>query len=120
MVRFLKCPILPIVCCLILLATACLGQDTASQVERRLAGDRAHDWVYKTVVMFMGPGDRCQQGEKYRFKADHTVVISQCVNSKMNAHDRFTYLRFYRSWFHTRFHRRDVCRSFGSQRIILL
>ena len=31
----------------------------------------------------MEPGDKCRQGEKYRFKADHTVAISQCVNSQM-------------------------------------
>jgi hypothetical protein len=69
---------------LFLIGTVCFGQDTPDAVEKRLAGARGRDWVYKTVEMFMGPGNKCKQGESYRFKADHTVVISQCVSGLMH------------------------------------
>jgi hypothetical protein len=71
-------------CLLVLMSTVCFAQDTNEQIEKRLAGNKGHDWIYKTVEVFMGPGDTCKQGEKYRFKADHTVVISQCINSQMH------------------------------------
>lgn len=70
---------------LVLASFPCSAQDSVVQVENRLAGSHGHDWIYKAVVMFMGPGDKCKQGEKYRFKADHTVVITQCVNSQIHA-----------------------------------
>jgi hypothetical protein len=69
---------------LALFNSSSLAQDTAAQIEARLAGSHGRDWIYQKVVMFMGPGDKCRQGEKYRFKADHTAVISQCVNSQMH------------------------------------
>jgi hypothetical protein len=68
-----------------LVGTLCFGQDTQGQVERRLAGARGRDWVYKTVETFMGPGNKCKQGESYRFKADHTVVITQCISGSMHS-----------------------------------
>lgn len=83
MFRSLIRPILPALCLLALVRSASVAQDTPAGVETRLAGSHGHDWIYQKVVMFLGPGDKCKQGEKYRFKADHTLVISQCVNSQM-------------------------------------
>jgi hypothetical protein len=71
-------------CLLVPISAVCFAQDTNDQIEKRLAGSKGRDWVYKTIEVFMGPGDNCRQGEKYRFKADHTVVISQCINSQMH------------------------------------
>src|SRR5580704_12101002 len=73
-----------IFCSLFLCSAICLGQDSPDKIEQRLAGSRGRDWVYKTVEMFMGPGNKCKQGESYRFKTDHTVVISQCVADQMH------------------------------------
>jgi hypothetical protein len=71
-------------CSLVLASAVCFAQASPVQIETRLAGNHGRDWIYKTVEMFMGPGDKCKQGERYRFKADHTVVISQCIDSQMH------------------------------------
>jgi hypothetical protein len=72
-------------CLLILMSTVSTAQDTTGQIEKKLAGSKGHDWIYEKIVMFLGPGDKCKQGERYRFKADHTVVISKCVDSKLQS-----------------------------------
>ena len=70
-------------CFFVLSNASSLAQNTTAQVESQLAGRHGRDWVYKKIVGFMGPGEKCEQGEKYRFKADHTLVISRCVDSRM-------------------------------------
>ena len=84
MSRSFRVPIVSVVCYLTLACAGSLAQDTAAQIENRLAGTHGRDWIYQKVVMFMGPGENCKQGEKYRFKADHTVAISRCVDKQMH------------------------------------
>lgn len=84
MFRSLSKSVLWVIGCLIVISTVCAAQGTSAQIETRLAGSHGRDWIYKTVEMFMGPGDKCKQGERYRFKADHTVVISQCIDAQMH------------------------------------
>jgi hypothetical protein len=84
MSRSLSNSLVPAICLLFMLSSVCSAQDTTEQIEKRLAGPRGRDWVYKTVEMFMGPGNKCKQGESYRFKADHSLVISQCVSGVMH------------------------------------
>lgn len=55
------------------------GADLDS-AEKQLAGTQAREWILKRWVPFMGAGKRCKQGESYRFRADHTVTISNCVD----------------------------------------
>jgi hypothetical protein len=70
-------------CSLILFGATCFAQDAPEKVEQRLTGAHGHDWIAKPIVQFLGPGDKCKEGEKYRFKSDHTVVFSQCIDSHM-------------------------------------
>jgi hypothetical protein len=57
--------------------------DQASEQAAKLAGRKAKEWVLTKFETFMGAGDRCISGESYRFKVDHTVVISTCVSGKV-------------------------------------
>lgn len=58
--------------------------DSADQIAKRLAGVESREWVFKRFETFMGAGNRCRQGESYRFKADHSVIISRCVNGEVH------------------------------------
>jgi hypothetical protein len=58
--------------------------DSADEMEKRLAGAHAREWVFKKFETYMGAGNKCKQGESYRFKADHTVTISRCVNGEIH------------------------------------
>jgi hypothetical protein len=84
MSRSLRKSVVVALCSLLVVSHICFAQDTPDQVEKRLAGTHGRDWVFKTVEMFMGPANKCKQGESYRFKADHSVVISQCVSGVMH------------------------------------
>ena|SRR5713101_10149513 len=52
-------------------AVGTVATDTPEQVTRKLAGSNAREWVFKKWKTFLGAGDRCQQGESYRFTAQH-------------------------------------------------
>lgn len=54
--------------------------DQAADEAAKLTGTKAREWVFKKWETFMGPGDKCKSGESYRFKIDHSVVISNCVS----------------------------------------
>jgi hypothetical protein len=71
-------------CAALLLASSLHAfTDQASEQATKLAGAKAREWVLKKFETFMGPADRCKSGESYRFKVDHTVVISTCVSGKV-------------------------------------
>jgi len=84
MFRTLSKLIVLALCYVVLANASSFAQDTAAQIETRLAGSHGRDWIYKKIVGFLGPGEKCEQGEKYRFKADHTLVITQCIDSRMH------------------------------------
>ena len=70
----------------IALAALCLMaqvQDPLATIRATLTGPTEREWVFKQIQVFMGPGDRCEQGEALRFLADRTVVIESCVNKQM-------------------------------------
>jgi hypothetical protein len=72
---------------LILICLSCLSAfaaDSADQVTKRLAGSRVREWVFTKWETFLGPGNQCKQGESYRFKIDHHVTISTCINGKVH------------------------------------
>ena len=56
--------------------------DQASDQAAKLAGSHAKEWVFKKWETLMGPGNRCKAGESYRFKADGSVIISNCVDGQ--------------------------------------
>jgi hypothetical protein len=68
---------------LLLLSAVCPAQETSDQIVKRLAGTHGRDWIFTAAETFMGPGNKCKKGESYRFKADGTVVISQCISGQM-------------------------------------
>jgi len=53
--------------------------DQASDQAAMLAGSQGREWVFKRWETLMGQGNRCLTGESYRFKTDHSVVITRCV-----------------------------------------
>ena len=57
--------------------------DQASEQATKLAGTKAREWVLNKFETFMGSEGGCKSGESYRFKVDHTVVISTCVSGKV-------------------------------------
>ncbi len=58
--------------------------DIAEQMEKQLAGTHGREWVLKAFTSYLGPGDKCKEGESYRFKTDHTVTISRCINGEIH------------------------------------
>jgi hypothetical protein len=65
-------------------AVGTVATDTPEQVTRKLAGSNAREWVFKKWKTFLGAGDRCQQGESYRFTAQHRVTISTCPDGHVH------------------------------------
>jgi hypothetical protein len=63
--------------------SAVLSQDSLNQVAKQLAGTRGREWIFVKFETFMGVGNHCKQGESYRFKANHQVTISRCVNGQV-------------------------------------
>src|SRR5258708_35391973 len=57
--------------------------DSAEQMEKQLAGTHGREWVLKAFTSYLGPGDKCKEGESYRFKTDRTVTISRCINGEI-------------------------------------
>jgi hypothetical protein len=55
------------------------AQNADAQIAKKLAGTQSHEWVFQRWETFMGPGNRCKQGESYRFTRDHQVMISTCI-----------------------------------------
>jgi hypothetical protein len=74
---------LPVLLFMLLFSVAMFG-DSADQIAKQLAGKDAREWVFKRFETFMGSKNQCKQGESYRFKADHTVIISRCINGQVN------------------------------------
>jgi len=58
--------------------------DSAEQMEKRLAGTHSREWIFKRFETYMGAANKCKQGESYRFKTDHTVTVSQCLNGEIH------------------------------------
>jgi hypothetical protein len=58
--------------------------DSPDHLAKQLAGASAREWVFKKFETFLGPGNQCKQGESYRFKTDHHVTISTCVNGRVH------------------------------------
>lgn len=54
------------------------------QAAKQLAGTRAREWVYKRFETFMGAGNKCKQGESYRFAVDQRVTIETCVDGEVH------------------------------------
>jgi hypothetical protein len=59
-------------------------EDTLAAARKTLTGPATREWVFKQIEVFMGPGNRCAQGEALRFLADSKVEIESCVNGHMN------------------------------------
>lgn len=55
---------------------------SADEMEKQLAGTHAREWVFKKFETYMSSGQKCKQGESYRFKTDHTVTISRCIDGE--------------------------------------
>jgi hypothetical protein len=58
--------------------------DSAEQMEKRLTGTHAREWIFQKFETYMGAGNKCKQGESYRFKTDHTVIVSRCLNGEIH------------------------------------
>jgi hypothetical protein len=50
----------------------------------KLAGQAGNEWVFTKVIVFMGPGNRCSQGEALRFLPTRQVVIEECEAGVMS------------------------------------
>ena len=60
--------------------------DPLASARSALTGTHTREWVYTQIIVFMGPGNRCQQGEALQFIAStQQVVIESCVAGKMNS-----------------------------------
>lgn len=57
--------------------------DSPQQIVKRLCGTRSREWVFKRLDTFLGPGNRCRQGETYRFDVHNHVIITTCVNGEI-------------------------------------
>ena len=57
--------------------------DSVDQITKQLSGTRSREWIFVKFETFLGPGNHCKQGEIYRFRADHHVTISRCINGQV-------------------------------------
>src|SRR5690348_6353051 len=64
-------------------SSAAISANSTDQLEKQLAGAKAREWVFERFEMFMS-NSKCKRGESYRFKADHTVTISSCVDGNIH------------------------------------
>ena len=53
--------------------------DSLAVARTALAGPPSREWVRFSIVAWMGPGDRCEQGDVLLFRANTEVVIESCV-----------------------------------------
>lgn len=58
-------------------------QDPLTSARAELTGPQAREWVLTQIIVSMGPGNHCQQGEALRFMATQDVVIESCVGGQM-------------------------------------
>jgi hypothetical protein len=58
--------------------------DSSDHIVKQLCGTRAREWVFKRLDSFLGPGNKCTQGETYRFSIKHDVTITTCVNGEIH------------------------------------
>lgn len=63
---------------MLVFSSTALAANSKDELEKRLAGTQAREWVFQKFDTFMSAGKKCRRGESYRFKADHTVTISRC------------------------------------------
>jgi hypothetical protein len=68
---------------MLVLSSTAFGANSNDQLEERLAGTEAREWVFQKFDTFMSAGKKCKKGESYRFKVDHTVNISRCVDGQL-------------------------------------
>jgi hypothetical protein len=68
---------------LLALGSPLFGANSHDQLEERLAGAEAREWVFQKVETVMSASKECKKGERYRFNADHTVNISGCFNGQL-------------------------------------
>jgi hypothetical protein len=54
--------------------------DSADQVTMNLAGSDSREWVFAKMEMFMSSEHKCRKGESYRFRTDHQVIITTCLD----------------------------------------
>jgi hypothetical protein len=66
--------------CALLSAFVCAAD--VQETSKKLAGNKALNWIFERVEMVMGAGG-CKRGESWRFGADHSVEIRQCVSGKL-------------------------------------
>src|SRR5260370_28089423 len=67
---------------ILVFTSTAIAANSTDQLEKQLAGMKAREWVFARFDMFMSTS-KCKQGESYRFKADHSVTISSCVDGKV-------------------------------------
>jgi hypothetical protein len=58
--------------------------DSADQIVKHLCGTQSREWVFERLDPFLGPGNRCKQGETYRFYVKHHLTITTCVNGEIH------------------------------------
>jgi hypothetical protein len=68
---------------MLVLSSTAFGANSNDQLEERLAGTEAREWVFQKFDTFMSAGKKCKKGESYRFNADHTVNISRCFDGQV-------------------------------------
>src|ERR1022692_3898369 len=66
-----------------LLLAALAAQNEVRDLERKLAGDREHTWVFARMEVIMGGDGRCKAGETWRFGSNHDVQIRKCQNERL-------------------------------------
>jgi hypothetical protein len=70
----------------LLLVTQPAFADTREDTARKaLVGDNGKAWVHVAIRVFMGPDEKCSQGEVWTFRPEHVVDIRQCTDGKLTS-----------------------------------
>lgn len=81
--------VLALIVVVVLLASPAAGQlieldpgDRTGNAFELLTGGDEREWVLERFESFLGEG-RCQQGQRYVFRADGTLLIERCVEGQV-------------------------------------
>jgi hypothetical protein len=58
-----------------------LAQDSP---EQQLTGGSSREWVFRRIVVSLGPGNSCTSGETDTFSADHSLTVQECKNGHLD------------------------------------